>query len=132
MELKATGVEKAVVDVLHHHQLFDRCFVSAFDPVSVSNVGMLAPHVRRFLLCERWDAAARENAANCGAQGICLRDDAATPAAMVEIAERGLPLVVWTVDDTQRMRALLRADVFAVITNRPAEAAEARRATVGG
>lgn len=132
VELKATGVEKAVLDVLHRHGLFDQSFISAFDPGSVSNVGMLAPHARRFLLCERWDAAARENAATSGAEGICLRDDAASTAAMVEISESGLPLVVWTVDDTERMRTLLQADVFALITNRPAEGAEVRASIIGG
>ena len=130
VELKASGVEAAVIEILDRHGLLDRCLLSAFDPASVSNV-RLAPHVRAFLLCERWDNTAREDVARSGAQGVCLRDDAATPAAVADIAASGLPLVVWTVDDARRIRALIESNVFALITNHPAMAAEVRMAKKG-
>jgi glycerophosphoryl diester phosphodiesterase len=60
--------------------------------------------------------------------GVCLGSRRATPALLAALAERGLPVIVWTVDRPARIRALLRAGVQGIITNYPARAVALARA----
>ncbi|HEV2131708.1 MAG TPA: glycerophosphodiester phosphodiesterase, partial [Longimicrobiaceae bacterium] len=132
VELKAAGAEAASLVALEQAGVLERTLFSSFLPAVVAEVGRLAPAVRRYLLTERWNAQVREVAASVGAGGICLADRAATEPALREVAQAGLPVVVWTVDDAVRIDALLRAGVAAIITNLPARAVAARRALAQG
>jgi glycerophosphoryl diester phosphodiesterase len=127
VELKAAGAEAESLRVLREAGVLERTVFSSFDPEVVAAVGRLDPGVRRFLLTERWDAEAAGVAGAVGAGGICLENAAATPVALADLHERGLPVVVWTVDDPRRVAALLDAGVAAVISNVPAHAVAARR-----
>jgi glycerophosphoryl diester phosphodiesterase len=127
VEIKERGAEAASVAALRRHGMLERAVFSAFDPAVVETVGRVDAGVLRFLLTERWDPAAAHAAGACGAMGICLERDAATPDALRSIAGLGLPVIVWTVDDETRLRALLRAGVAAVISNVPGRAASIRR-----
>jgi glycerophosphoryl diester phosphodiesterase len=127
VELKAPGVEAASLRLVREAGVLERTLFSSFDPGVVEEVGRFDPGARRFLLTERWDAEFGRLADRVGAQGICLEDGAATPAALHALAERGLPVVVWTVDDPLRVEMLLRAGVAAVISNVPARAVAVAR-----
>lgn len=126
VEIKARGVEEAVLSLLDERGLRDRSVISSFDYGIVHRVGEVGPHFRRFLLTERWNERARSELEACGASGVCLRVDAATPAALADLAERDLPVVVWTVNEPARMEELLRAGVAAIITDDPAAGVRAR------
>lgn len=132
VELKAPGVEAAVLAILREAGLLERTVISSFAPALVAEVGRLEPGARRFLLTERWDTGVHAAARRCGAGGICLEDAAATPAALAALRAAGLPVVVWTVDEPARLAALLRAGVAAVITNRPALAVHVRQRLAHG
>ncbi len=129
VELKSAGAEAASFGVLNAAGVLDRVLFSSFLPEVVREIGRLAPDARRYLLLERWDAGVPDAVREIGAGGVCLRDDAATSQALSELAEASLPVVVWTVDDPARIRALLRAGVAAIITNRP-DIAVAERAAL--
>jgi glycerophosphoryl diester phosphodiesterase len=129
VELKSGGAEAASLAVLQAAGVLDQVLFSSFLPEVVREIGRLAPDSRRYLLLERWEASVPALVRELGAGGVCLRDDAATPRALGELAEAGLPVVVWTVDDPVRIRELLRARVAAVITNRP-DVAVAERAAL--
>jgi glycerophosphoryl diester phosphodiesterase len=131
VEIKSPGVEAATLAVLRETKLLDRAILSSFHPQVVAEVGRSAPEARRYLLTEEWDEAAQEAVAQSGAQGVCLRVDAATPLALEVLRNDGLPVVVWTVDAPARIRELLLAGVAAIITNRPRVAAEVRAETIG-
>ena len=120
VELKAAGAEAVSLRLLDEAGLLSRTIFSSFLPEVVEQVGYLAPGALRFLLLEQWDPAARDALHRSGAGGVCLHHQAATPGALGELAAAGLPVVVWTVDDPVRMRALLGAEVAAIITNTPA------------
>lgn len=126
VEIKAAGVEAATVAALRGAGVLPRSFLSSFDPGIVAEVGRRAPDALRFLLTEAWDETAAERVADSGAMGVCLRVDGASPFALQVLRERALPVVVWTVDEPQRMRELLRAGVAGIITNHPAVGAEVR------
>lgn len=119
VELKSAGAETASLAVLQAAGVLERVLFSSFLPDVVREIGRQAPEARRYLLLERWDATVPALVRELGAGGVCLRDDAATAGALSELAEAALPVVVWTVDDPARIRALLRARVVAIITNRP-------------
>ncbi|MBA4156663.1 MAG: glycerophosphodiester phosphodiesterase [Gemmatimonadetes bacterium] len=127
VELKAAGAEAASLAILRDAGVLDRVIFSSFDPHIVRAVGHLDASVRRFLLTEDWTVNLRLRVAECGAGGVCLAGEAATPPALRDLARAGLPVVVWTVDDPARIAELLRAGVAAVITNDPARGVAARR-----
>jgi glycerophosphoryl diester phosphodiesterase len=126
VEIKAMGAAAATLAVLEEAGIAERVIVSSFHVSVVEQVGRLDPHAARYLLLERWDAAARTALETSGAGGVCLRVDVATDAVLAELEPCGLPVVVWTVDDPRRLRELLGSSVRAVITNRPELAARLR------
>lgn len=132
VELKVAGAEAASLAALEETGVLGRTILSSFLPGAVREVGRLAPEAHRYLLTERWDAAAREALEGSGAGGVCLGDDGATPEALRALAGLSFPVVVWTVDAEARIRALLRAGVAAVITNRPERGVRARASPGGG
>jgi glycerophosphoryl diester phosphodiesterase len=129
VEMKAAGLEAVAIATLRAAGILDRVIFSSFDPGIVYRIGSHAPDSRRFLLMEDWAPTAVDDVRRCGAQGICLKDDAATADAIRALREADLPLVVWTVDDPRRMEELLRLNVMAIITNRPAIAGGSPLAT---
>jgi glycerophosphoryl diester phosphodiesterase len=127
VELKEAGAEAATLQVLREAGLLSRCFLSSFDPAVVEEVGRLDPEVPRFLLVERWHEDAQEALARSGAHGVCLEVGAASALNLEVLRNDDLPVVVWTVNDRDRIHELLAAGVAAVITNHPSLAAEARK-----
>lgn len=126
LELKCEGAEAAVLNAVRTAGLLERVLFSSFIPGAVGEIGRLEPAARRYLLTEHWDAAAIDAVRSCHAQGVCLHDLAATAQSLAELAREGLPVVVWTVDDPQRISILLDAGAEAIITNEPATAVAVR------
>jgi glycerophosphoryl diester phosphodiesterase len=131
VELKAPGTEKPSVEIIRSAGLMQRVLISSFIPAVIAEVGNIEPAARRYLLTEYWDTRAELALGACGAAGICLGERAATAHVLAALARDGIPFVVWTVDDSIRIRAILAAGAEAVITNEPAHAVAAR-AGMGG
>jgi glycerophosphoryl diester phosphodiesterase len=127
VELKAEGVEAAVLAVLERAGMLERSFVSSFLPVPVLEVGRLAPGMRRALVTEFWNPTVAEIVRDCTAGGVCIERRLATPELLHELAAARLTPVVWTVDDPAEIERLLRLGVGAVITNHPERGVAARR-----
>jgi len=130
VEIKAERVEEATVRVLRAAGLLPRTVISSFDPRIVRRVGEVEPDVLRFLLTDSWDEEVLATVADCGAQGVCLRVDAAHHLALEVLRNEDLPVIVWTVDDPARIRELLAWGVAGIITNHPRLAAQVRREPV--
>jgi glycerophosphoryl diester phosphodiesterase len=128
VEIKAPGSEAGTLALLEAAGVLPRVVVSSFDAGVVAETGRLAPHVLRFLLTKAWDAATLPLARGVGAGGVCLGEASASPAALASLRDAVLPVIVWTVDDPGRMRALLAAGVAGIITNCPQHARRLRRA----
>lgn len=131
VEIKAEGVEAATLGSLERAGMLERTLVSSFLPTVVLEVGKLAPRVRRAVVTEFWDAEVAEIVRDSGAGGVCIHKGLATPARLREMEAMGLSVVVWTVDEPEEIRAVLRAGVAAVITNYPARGVAARREVLG-
>jgi len=126
VELKEPGTEAATVEVLRSADLGRRTIVSSFDAGVVAEVGRLDPELTRYLLTERWDAAAARAVRACGAAGVCLGLHGSTTVALDALAAESLPVVVWTADEPDRIRRLLASGVAAIISNIPAVAVQVR------
>lgn len=131
VEIKALEVEEATLAVLRAMGLLERTLLSSFHPQVVAEVGRIAPEARRFLLTDVWDEAAQEALTASGAQGVCLRVDAASPLALEVLRNESLPVVAWTVDDPARIRELLLGGVAGIITNLPRAGVQARTELLG-
>lgn len=127
VEIKATDVTAATLQELRNAGFTDRVIISSFHPEVIAEAGRLEPELDRFLLLETWGDASLAQVRACTAGGVCLHVDAATPEALAELAAADLPVVVWTVDQPDRLRELLRAGVRGIITNRPEIAVPLRR-----
>jgi glycerophosphoryl diester phosphodiesterase len=131
VEIKEANSEETILDVLRRTGGLDRIFFSSFQPSCLSALARLAPEAQRFLLVDAWDVEAGRMVAESGAQGVCLRVDAATAVTLEVIRNDDLPVIVWTVDERPRMLELLRHGVAGIITNRPALGVAARAEALG-
>src|SRR5690606_10600156 len=57
VELKAAGVEVAVLERIAATGLGERTIISSFDPAIVRRAGEVDAGIRRYLLANRWNAA---------------------------------------------------------------------------
>jgi glycerophosphoryl diester phosphodiesterase len=119
VEIKSRGAEAASVAAMEAAGVMGRAVFSSFVPEVIAELGRVAPQARRYFLTERWDDEVRRMVQDLGAHGVCPHHSIATPSLLAELREAGLGVVVWTVDDPERIRELVRAGVDAVITNRP-------------
>jgi glycerophosphoryl diester phosphodiesterase len=120
VELKETGYESRVV-----REIFDRRFsvsdfvLTSFDSSTILNAKSHSPGIRAGLLLDEWKTDTSLEAFTAGrvdflAPKVTLLD----PAALAETSKRGIPLLVWTVNDEQRIRELLRiSQIFAIVTD---------------
>jgi glycerophosphoryl diester phosphodiesterase len=127
VEIKAALLEEAAIAIVERAGLLDRTIFSSFDSGIVHEVGRLAPHAHRYLLRERWDEDTIAMVAEARAEGLCLRVDAASPLALDALARSAVPVIVWTVNEPERIRELLLAGVHGIITNTPGVAVEIAR-----
>ncbi|HEX6751497.1 MAG TPA: glycerophosphodiester phosphodiesterase family protein [Longimicrobium sp.] len=126
VEIKRPGIEAAAVEIVERAGRTDATLFSSFHPESVAEVRRLAPGAHCWLLTEVWTPEVLALARDLGVGGICLHDPLAAPAVLETLRAAKLGVVVWTVDKPGRIRALLRAGVMGVITNRPAAGVAAR------
>jgi glycerophosphoryl diester phosphodiesterase len=113
----------AVADLLAARAGQRPTMTSSFNPMTVQALAAAVPDVPAGLLhvpTLALDAAA-ELAAEVGARLLCPHVDADLDEASVGAAhEAGFGVLVWTVDDPARARALAGAGVDALCTNDPA------------
>lgn len=128
VEVKSPGGEAPSVRAVREAGMLGRTVFSSFYPDVVAELRRLAPDGEVYFLTERWDDEVRDGVRALGVQGVCPHHAIATPALVAELGEAGLGVVVWTVDDPERIAELVRAGVRAVITNLPALGVAARAA----
>lgn len=126
IEIKAGDCADSVVAVVEEVGVAERTIISSFEAATVARVGELRTDWHRFLLTETWDAAVLATVRRSGATGVCLENQAAKPEALNALREENLPVVVWTVDEADRIRDLLLAEVAAIISNDPGLAVAVR------
>jgi glycerophosphoryl diester phosphodiesterase len=119
VELKASGLEARVCDILRECGRMESAIVSSFDWDQLKIVARQDAGLRLALLGEKAPAALLEAAAAMQAFAIAPRFDIADAALCAEAHRRGLAVYVWTVDDVATMGRLIAAGVDGIMTNNP-------------
>lgn len=144
IDVKGGGLEDAVVATLAHHGMTGRAVVSSVrstvlarfaaleptlpralsypdDRLGVSRTPLAAPAVRAALVAGRATLPYRLDGMLRRARAtVASLHEALVTARTVEHCRRlGVPLVVWTVDDPERVRALDALGVDAVVSDDP-------------
>jgi glycerophosphoryl diester phosphodiesterase len=126
VEIKRPGVEAAAIAAVEAAGRTPHTIFSSFVVESVAEVRRLAPEAACWLLTDRWGPRTLQIAADLRVGGVCLGARRATPGVLEQLRSARLPVVIWTVDRPMRVRALLRAGVVGVITNRPTMGVQVR------
>ena len=152
IEVKEVGFEAEVIVEASRRFPRDRLLYTSFEEAVVSTIKRLDPDARCGLLLgpgrlrsrtQRYEGLPFDLAERCGADLLAVHQwlapvrrrvrRAASPDLLAEAQARGFPIMVWTVDGPQRLRAYL-ADgrVAGIITDLPGLAVETRRELQSG
>lgn len=122
LELKADAdnaalLPAAALDVVRRCDALERVLATSFDPALADAYARLSGRPAGAILPfapeeEDLDAHPR-------LRWLALADDAAEDEALALARRKGVQVLVWTVDDPERARALLEKGVAGVITDRP-------------
>jgi glycerophosphoryl diester phosphodiesterase len=120
IELKEEGYERDVIDLLDRHVESHEFIVTSFLEPAITAA---KDHgVRTGLLCEAPFAPEEMFAAveRCGADVLAPHVELADEAVLQGAAERNLPVLVWTVNESHQMqRCLVDPRIAGVITDEP-------------
>lgn len=122
----------AAVAELRDRGMLDRTLVSSFEPEPLLWTRVAEPEIATALLvyrCADFDGtcaiAAATGHAAIHPNDVYLGNGEAARRSVEAAHRRGLRVNVWTVDDEERMRALIDAGVDGIITNDPARLRQA-------
>ena len=125
-ESRALAVETA--RLVRAHDFARRVVVESFTLDALADIKRVAPEIRVAALFEpklsRPLLTARkiiEQAMACGADEIALHRALATARVVAAARQRGINVVVWTVDHPAWVKGALERGLHALITNRPAQ-----------
>ncbi len=121
---------EAVAGLVAAYRPIDELLVSSFDISAVDRIRAAEPSLPTgWVVVERLGAdLTLDRIVAHGHPTVCLWDALVDEAIVVSARERGLKVVVWTVDEPDRMTQLTDWAVDGIITNRPGEA----RAVIDG
>jgi glycerophosphoryl diester phosphodiesterase len=138
VELKESGYEADVVDLVHERFGMDRVTFSSFDPASVEALAR-QPRVRQVGLNVEIDSLLRhelpqdagdlvELALDIGATVLAPNVELLSTTLRADALSAGLPLYVWTVNDPDMIRYCLREPaIMVIITDVPEVAVPLRQ-----
>ncbi|HWS86864.1 MAG TPA: glycerophosphodiester phosphodiesterase [Pyrinomonadaceae bacterium] len=122
------ALARAVVELIHKHDLAPRVIVKSFALDSLREVKRLAPEVRTAALFGRsWPrplvppARIIAEAVDCGADEISLHRSLLRGRTVEAARQLGLEVLVWTVNTPASLRRALKLGLRAVFTDYPGE-----------
>jgi glycerophosphoryl diester phosphodiesterase len=116
---RAWGMDRALVAALQAADAAARTVVISFDPAAVDEVRRLDPSLMTGLLIEDPGLDALKAATDVGARQICIRYDQISHELCGRARRAGLPLVTWTVNEADEMRAAIGIGVDGIMTDLP-------------
>jgi glycerophosphoryl diester phosphodiesterase len=121
VELKEKGVETAVVDLCRHHLPAGTYILSSFLPQALKTCRRLDPDIPLGLITRRDGPKGLTLCVEQGWPWLMLEDALATRALLERCRRVGVAVLVWTVNDPRRMKALLgRKALGGIVTDLPA------------
>jgi glycerophosphoryl diester phosphodiesterase len=144
VDLKRRGLEAVVVEALRRNGVYERSWVSTFDPGSLRRLAQIAPDLPRSYTLPRdrlgvakrrpFAPVVRGALASLGASlprrlpallqrssadAVTLHYSIASPGAIARAHELGAAVYIWTVDDVSLAQRLVDAGADGIITNDP-------------
>lgn len=119
VELKIHGDEtddflEGIIEALERHNALDTARVASFDQAVIERFGQLEPTVPTGIVV----SLALGRAPTTAADFLVVSSRSYTPSLRDDAWARGFEIYVWTVDDMNTVRDLLRDSVDGIITNR--------------
>ena len=118
VEIKGTGIERAVLDVLAQYPAV-RWAISSFAWDTLRAVRQLDPVAEVWPLAERVDDDLIAVVAELGSPAVSLFTGAYTAETAAKLRAAGLRVIVWTVNDPREARRIDDLGAFALCTDDP-------------
>lgn len=119
LEIKADGLEEAVIGALAAHGLADRCVVTSFELEYIERVKALDPAQRVGLLTDDVNDGTVAALKRIGAFQICPKACLLTPELVRSLHEEGFSVRAWGVKDEETMKNAVRCGVDGMTVNFP-------------
>ncbi len=127
IEIKPEDVTREVVRSIEKQDAVERVVLQSFHEEVVREIGLLNPDIRKALLIGVPAIDIRHILAShlvrrtteLGANILALSYNAATPELVRELHRRELSLYVWTVDEPDELKHMIRIGVDGIISNYP-------------
>jgi glycerophosphoryl diester phosphodiesterase len=119
IELKAAGIEPDVAALMRKCNAIETSMVSSFNWESLKAMREADAAVRIGVLAEKDASSMLDEAARLGACAVNPRYDMVTPELCQAAHDRGVQVMVWTVDVPELMRLLIGYGVDGIVTNYP-------------
>jgi glycerophosphoryl diester phosphodiesterase len=124
IEIKEGAVEREVCRLMRAHNAISTSMVSSFEWKALETVRGIDPSIRIGLLAEKDRERLLAAAAEMKAYAVNPRFDMVDSGFCDRAHERGLKVLVWTVDVPEAMAILIAAGVDGIMTNYPARLRE--------
>jgi glycerophosphoryl diester phosphodiesterase len=118
IEIKAPGVERAVLDILARYPAV-RWAISSFSWDALRTVRRLDPAAEVWPLAERDGDDLIAIAAELGSPVVSLFSGGYTAETAAKLRDAGLRVIVWTVNDPREARRIADLGAFALCTDDP-------------
>jgi glycerophosphoryl diester phosphodiesterase len=116
---RASGAEHAVVAAVHAASALLSTNVISFDLDVLARVRKIEPVLLLGYLFNKRSPDAVAQAVDAGARTVLPRADRVTPELVEEARRNDIKVVTWTVNDPQRMKALIEMGVDGIMTDFP-------------
>lgn len=132
LELKVSGIEKEVLQLIQKHNLLTRCQFSSCQPEILKNLKQLSPSSDTFLiLSSPEDTLSYVTNPADGIDGISIKS-VYVCAPLIHLAHRrGHVVYVWTVNDDFEILRMCRLGADGIITDNPDKALKLINKTLG-
>ena len=83
------------------------CAVHSFDHDAIASALQIAPHIPRGVLFDDWPASPESIVKRTAARDVWPKNSLVTPARVKTLHDMGCRVIVWTVNDANRIRELI-------------------------
>lgn len=114
------GLEKKVTELLMKYNMADEATIISFDPYSLLRSKNAAENIQRTLVLFNMPLLLQEQLHVIGAQSISINSRCIDQHIVDNLIAADIQLIVWTVDDQEEAKRLLRiTDEIMITTNHP-------------
>ncbi len=118
-ESQGWGFEQSLVGALRRADAMNRVVVISFDAEKLATIKRIEPELTTGFLVEKPTTQLIEKAVTLGVKQFLPRADRISPEIIAAAHRANLPVVVWTVNEIEDMRAVIALGVDGIISDYP-------------